>query len=87
MEKHFGKNTIEGSPQAGTGREGFEQFLTEFFSTFPDWRANIKHIVAEKNLVVVFLNGIGTHGEEFQGIPSTYKSVNIRSADLHKIEG
>jgi predicted ester cyclase len=87
IEKYFGKNTIEGSPQTGTGRKGFEQFLTEFFSTFPDWRTNIEHLVAEKNLVVVFLNGIGTHRGEFQGIAPTNKSVNIRSADLYKIEG
>jgi steroid delta-isomerase-like uncharacterized protein len=86
LEKYFGKNTIEGSPQAGTGREAFKQFLTEFFSTFPDWRANIEHIVAENNLVVVFLNGTGTHRGEFRGIPPTNKSVYIRSADLYKIE-
>jgi predicted ester cyclase len=36
--------------------------------------------------VVVFLNGIGTHKGEFQGRPPTNKQVNIRSADLYRIE-
>jgi len=34
----------------------------------------------------VFLNGIGTHKGEFQGRPPTNKQVNIRSADLYRIE-
>jgi predicted ester cyclase len=46
----------------------------------------IEHIIAENNLVVVFLNGSGTQKGEFHGIPPTNKQVNIRSADLYKIE-
>ena len=47
---------------------------------------NIEHIVAENNLVVVFLNGSGTQKGEFQGMPPTNKKINIRSADLYRIE-
>jgi predicted ester cyclase len=86
IEKYFGKNSVEGSPQAGKGGEGFKQFLTDFFKTFPDMHTTIEHIVAENNLVVVFLNGSGTYKGEFQGIPPTNKQVNIRSADLYRIE-
>ena len=86
VEKYFGKGSVEGSPQAGKGGEGFKQFLTDFLNAFPDWRAKIEHIVAENDLVVVFLNGTGTHKGEFQGTPPTNKPVNIRSADLYKIE-
>ena len=71
---------------AGQGREGFKQFLSEFFTVFPDSHTNIEHIIAENDLVVVFLNGIGTHKEEFQGRPPTNKQVNIRSVDLYRIE-
>lgn len=86
IEKYFGEDSVEGSPQAGKGSEGFKQFLTDFFNAFPDWRANIEHMVAENNLVVVFLNGSGTHKGEFHEVPPTNKSVNIRSADLYRIE-
>ena len=58
IEKYFGKDSVEGSPQAGTGGEGFKQFLTDFLNAFPDWRVKIEHIVAENDLVVVFLNGM-----------------------------
>ena len=44
-------------------------------------------IVAENDLVVVFLNGSGTHKGEFNGIPPTNKPVNVKSAELYKICG
>jgi steroid delta-isomerase-like uncharacterized protein len=86
VEKYFGKDSVEGSPQAGKGGEGFKQFLTDFFKAFPDMHTTIEHIVAENNRVVVFLNGSGTHKGKFHGIPPTNKSINIRSADLYEIE-
>jgi predicted ester cyclase len=69
---------------AWQGREGFKQLLSEFFTAFPD--SDTEHIIAENDLVVVFLNGIGTYKGEFQGRPPTNKQVNIRSADLYRIE-
>src|SRR5918999_6258233 len=71
---------------AGQGREGFKQFLSDFFRAFPDNHTNIEHIISENDLVVVFLNGTGTHKGVFQGRLPTNKKVNIRSADLYKIE-
>lgn len=46
----------------------------------------IEHMVAENDLVVAFLNGSGTHKGEFHGIRPTNQLVNIRSADLYRIE-
>lgn len=40
IEKYFGKDSVEGSPQAGKGGEGFRQFLTDFFNAFPDYRTH-----------------------------------------------
>jgi steroid delta-isomerase-like uncharacterized protein len=68
------------------GKEGFKQFLSDFFTAFPDVHADIEYIVAEDNLVIVFLNFTGTHKEIFQGRPPTNKTVKIRSADLYKVE-
>jgi predicted ester cyclase len=86
IDKYFGKDRVEGSPQAGKGGEGFKHFLTDLFNAFPDWRAIIENTIAENNLVVVFLNGFGTHKGEFRGIPPTNKQVDIRSADLYRVE-
>ena len=91
VEEIFNKHNLSATenylnPVAGKRSEGFKQFLSAFIRAFPDWHANIEQIVAENNLVVVFLNGSGTHQGEFQGMPPTHKPVNIRSADLYKIE-
>ncbi len=69
-----------------TGSEGFKQFLSALFRAFPDMQTKTEHIVAENDLVVVFLNGSGTHTGEFRGKPPTNKRVNIRSADLYRIK-
>lgn len=86
IEKYFGKDSVEGSPQAGKGGVGSKQFIEEFFKAFPDWRATIEHIIAENDFVVVFLNGSGTHKGEFNGRPPTNKPVKISSAELYKVE-
>ena len=56
------------------------------FKAFPDIHTKIEHIVAENDLVAVYLNFTVTHKGEFQGIPPTNKKVNIRSADVYRIE-
>ena len=84
--KYFGQDSVDGSPQAGKEGKGFEKFLTTLFDAFPDMHTTIEHLVAENNLVMVFLNGAGTHKGEFRGVQPTNKKVNIRSADLYKIE-
>jgi predicted ester cyclase len=91
VEEVFNNHDISATEKylAGHRNEEFKQFkesLTPFFTAFPDIHANIEHIVAEDNLVVVFLNFTGTHKGEFQGRSPTNKQVNIRSADLYRIE-
>ena len=49
-------------------------------------QTKIEHIVAEDDLIVVFLNGTGTHKGEFRGRPPANKKIKIRSADLYRIE-
>jgi predicted ester cyclase len=70
----------------GVAVKDLKQFLTDFINFFPDWGAKIEHIIAENNLVLIFLNGTGTHKTKFHAIPPTNKPINIRSADLYKIE-
>ena len=65
----------------GQGRQGFKQFFTPFFLAFPDIRVTIEHI-----LILVFLNWTGTHKGEFQGMPATNKQINMRTADLFRID-
>ena len=47
IEKYFGKDSTQDSPLVGNGCEGFKQFLSAFFTAFPDMHTNIEHIVIE----------------------------------------
>ena len=53
---------------------------------FPDSHTTIEHIVGQDNLVLVFVNRSGTQKGEFQGFVPTNKPVNIRTADLFRID-
>ena len=88
VEEVFNKHDLSSIEKYLTeqGSEGFKQFLSEFFTGFPDIHANIEHVVAENDLVVVFLNFTGTHKGEYQERPSTNKQVTTRFADLYRIE-
>jgi predicted ester cyclase len=59
-EKYFDSE----SPLART--EIFKEFLIAQFKAFPDFQAKIEHIIAERDLVVVFLNFTGTHKVNFK---------------------
>jgi predicted ester cyclase len=85
LDKYYAPNVTLHNPTAGQGRQGFKQFLIPFYSAFPDIHATIEHIVVENHVVLVFLNWTGTHKGQFQGIPPTNKPVNMRSADLFRI--
>lgn len=60
--------------------------MNELISAFPDLHVDIAHILAEHNLVLVFLNFTGTHKGQYEGILATNKRVSKRSADLYRIE-
>jgi steroid delta-isomerase-like uncharacterized protein len=86
VDKYYAPDLIQHSHTMGQGRQGFEEFFTPFFSAFPDIHATIEHIVAENSVVLVFLNWTGTHKGEFQGMSATNKPINMRTADLFRID-
>jgi predicted ester cyclase len=56
---------------------GFKQFITMFYSAFPDLTHEIKTMVAEGDLVVRAGIFRGTHKGEFQGLPATGKRIEV----------
>ncbi len=83
IERYSAEQGREGFKQK---KEGFKESLSAQFKAFPDIQVKIEHILAENDLVIVFLSFTGTHTGEFRGMPPTNKRVNIRSADLYRIE-
>ena len=82
VDKYYTQDAIQHAPQRGNGSEGFKQYFGPIFEAFPDSHKIIEHMIAEDNLVVVFLNTTPTQTGEYMGIPSTNKTSVLRTADL-----
>jgi steroid delta-isomerase-like uncharacterized protein len=57
----------------------------EFFTAFPDMKAEPEVIVAEDDLLGVLWTFNGTHQGEFLGIPASGKPVTLRIAEFMRI--
>lgn len=66
--------------------EGHKQMLRAFLDGFADWHESVDTIVAEGDRVVVWVTGTGTHTGEFQGIPSTDRSVTVTGVGMGRIQ-
>jgi predicted ester cyclase len=56
------------------------------FNAFPDLHASIDKMIAEDDLVSVFLSWNGTHKGEFQGIPATNNPITMKTAHTFRVE-
>ena len=66
---HNGSMTIQGI-------EAYKQFLSMYFTAFPDLHFTIEDIIAEGDTVVVRYTTRGTHQGAFRGIAPTGKQVS-----------
>jgi len=54
--------------------------------TFPDWQEDIKHIVAEEDLVVIHFVSTGTNRGSWLGNPPTGKRIRINEMSIFRIK-
>ena len=72
---HNGSITIQ-------GLEAYKQFLSMFFTAFPDASFTIEDMIAEGDSVVVRRTVRGTHKGNLLGIPPTGKQVTVSEIAL-----
>ena len=53
---------------------------------FPDFRVVIHDQIAEGDKVVTYKTVMGTHREEFRGIPATSQRIEFQVIDIFRIE-
>ena len=59
-------------------RESYAAYLQEGRSAFPDLQITIEELLADEGTVMAEVRITGTHEGEFEGLPPTGRSVDIR---------
>jgi steroid delta-isomerase-like uncharacterized protein len=64
------------------GIEAYKQFISMYFTAFPDLRFTIEDMIAEGDTVVVRQTARGTHQGNLMGIPPTGKQVSTTGINI-----
>ena len=61
--------------------------LREFVAAFPDWRADVKSVIASGERVVIEWDSSGTFRNPFRGKPANGKRFRRRGCSVAEVEG
>lgn len=71
-------------PGLAQGRAGLKQAFEMFWRATPGHHV-IEQQVAEGDLVVTRLRGVGTHEDELAGIPASGNELDVKAVAIHRI--
>ena len=86
IDKYIKEDLIQNNTGFPEGREARKQYFGMLFNAFPDLHASIDKMIAEDDLVSVFLSWNGTHKGEFQGMPATNNPITMKTAHTFRVE-
>lgn len=75
----------KGTDASAIGTDGLKGLYEEYFAAFPDFHHKIDELVAEGDLVGVFMTSTGTHEGEFRGVQPTGNEIEIEDIGLVRI--
>jgi predicted ester cyclase len=76
-----------GDPHHGPrGPERARRGVAYMRAAFPDIRFSVEHLVGEGDEVVVYVTFRGTHRGSFLGIAPTGKTVEVRGAEMARLQ-
>jgi steroid delta-isomerase-like uncharacterized protein len=67
------------------GLEAYKQFISMYFTAFPDSRFTIEDLIAEGDTVVVRYTARGIHQGNLMAIPPTGKQVSVTAIGIFRI--
>lgn len=74
-DKYVRKDYIQHNPGVEQGRDGLKRAFAGKFETDPDFRLEIRMLIAEKDMAAVYLKNVDTEG-----------NTKCRVADIYRLE-
>lgn len=68
-----GPQYIQHNPRIADGIDGLKGFISYLRATFPQFRAEIKHLFAEGNFVIAHVHGVRVPGQRGSAIVDIFK--------------
>ena len=87
LDEYMREDYIQHNPDCPQGKAGFLEFFDVIFTALPDFRYEVKKVVADGDLVMAWCTTVGTHtGCDFLGQPATGNSVRFDVVDIFRIQ-
>ncbi|WP_448044294.1 ester cyclase [Bradyrhizobium liaoningense] len=77
---------IQHNPLVAQGIKGFREFFEAWFKAVPDFKYNLKKVVAEGDLVWAYGTYSGTQTGDWLGISATGKAYTFDAVDIFRVE-
>ena len=74
--RYFGPHYIQHNPGAADGIEGFKQFLAFLRDKFPNYKSEIKRVVAEGDYVMLHVHNVREPGTRGRAIIDIFRLEN-----------
>ena len=87
IDEFVPSNFIELDPLPGQeqGRDGFKQKISMMLDAFPGQQWVVQEQIAEGDKVVSKITWVGTHRQEFLGVPATGKEVMVSGVEIDRV--
>jgi steroid delta-isomerase-like uncharacterized protein len=69
------------------GLDAYADVLWSVVRAFPDYRWQLRHLVAQAPWIAAHLCGAGTHRQPFLGVPATGRAVSVEEFAFYRVEG
>lgn len=76
---------LKGHMGAGADLEQLKGSISGFLESFPDLKAEVKHLVREGDVVSAWVAYSGSHQNAFAGVPGTGRPVSFPGWDLFRV--
>ncbi len=86
LEQFFAPAFVHRDARGDQGIVAVKESFGPIFGAFSDWTGSVEQVLVEDDRVMVFVTWSGTHDGILRGYPATGKRVQVRSADVYRIQ-